>query len=263
MTMTTKGEGMFEELRHGGAVIIGGSGGLGSEIVRRFARIGSAVAFNYHRNAERAEALNAEVSATGSRSLLRQATLQDIDSIRALLSAAEQTFGSIHTVVYASGPTVRIAAIADIPPQEWADIVNVDVNGFFNLVHVAIPFLRRSRGSLVALSTAGTHRFPPLDVMSAGPKASVQMLVNGIAREEGRHGIRANCVGVGHIEAGQGLLIQQDPRGKRLAERVLAATPLRRLGTATDIANAVLFFASPMAAFISGEMLCVDGGGHV
>ncbi|MDB5968377.1 MAG: short-chain dehydrogenase/reductase [Hydrocarboniphaga sp.] len=257
---------MFQELRElkkGAAVIIGGSGGLGIEISRSFARVGSAVAFNYHQRAQRAEALHSELADAGARALMRQADLADVGSIRALFDAAEQQFGSIHTVVYASGPTVRISAIADLPPEEWAGIVNADVNGFFNLVHVAIPALRRSRGSLVALSTAGTRRFPPLDVMSAGPKASVEMLVQGIAREEGRNGIRANCVGVGHIDAGQGLTIQQDPRGKRLAERVLAATPLRRLGTAADIANAVLFFASPMASFISGEMLCVDGGGHV
>lgn len=254
---------MFEALQQGGAVIIGGSGGLGQEITRRFAGVGSGVAFNYQRNAERANALQQELVAQGHRSLMQQADLHDLDALRALFAAAETTFGSIHTVVYASGPTVRISAIADLPPQEWAGIVHADVNGFFNLIHVAIPVLRRSRGSIVALSTAGTTRFPPLDVMSAGPKASVEMLVQGIAREEGRNGIRANCVGVGHIEAGQGLSIQQDPRGKRLAERVLAATPLRRLGSAEDIANAVLFFASPMASFVSGERLCVDGGGHV
>ncbi len=254
---------MFDELKQGGAVIVGGSGGLGIEISRSFARVGSAVAFNYHRRADRAEALQAELSQAGTHSLMRQADLSNVGSIRALFTAAEQAFGSIHTVVYAAGPLVRICAIADLPPEEWATIVNADVNGFFNLIHVAIPYLRRSRGSIVALSTAGTTRFPPLDVMSAGPKASVEMLVQGIAREEGKNGIRANCVGVGHIDAGQGLSIQQDPRGKRLAERVLAATPLRRMGSATDIAHAVLFFASSMASFVSGEMLCVDGGGHV
>ncbi|WP_428312987.1 SDR family NAD(P)-dependent oxidoreductase [Hydrocarboniphaga sp.] len=254
---------MFEELKDGAALIIGGSGGLGSEISRLFARTGSAVAFNYHRNAERAQALQAELAGNGGRVLMQQAELADIAALRRLFEQCETQFGRIHSVIYASGPTVRISAIADLAPEQWAAIVDADVNGFFNLIHVAIPALRRSRGSLVALSTAGTRRFPPLDVMSAGPKASVEMLVQGIAREEGRNGIRANCVGVGHIEAGQGLSIQQDPRGKRLAERVLAATPLRRMGSAEDIANAVLFFASSMASFVSGEMLCVDGGGHV
>lgn len=254
---------MFDELKKGGAVIIGGSGGLGAEITRTFARIGSGVAFNYHRRADRAQALSDELTGVGARVLMQQADLQDLGSIRSLLDAAEAAFGSVHTVIYASGPTVRISAIADLPPAEWASIVNTDVNGFFNLLHVAIPVLRRSRGSIVALSTAGTTRFPPLDVMSAGPKASVEMLIQGVAREEGRNGIRANSVGVGQIEAGQGLSIQDDPRGKRLAERVLAATPLRRYGQASDIANTVLFLASNMAGFVTGERICVDGGGHV
>ncbi len=254
---------MFEQLKQGAVLVLGGSGGLGAEICRSFAACGSAVAFNFHQRAERAHVLRTELESSGARAMMSQADLADVQSIRALFVETEQRFGSIHTVVYASGPTVRISAIADLPPDEWARVIDTDVKGFFNLVHVAIPFLRKSKGSLVALSTAGTRRYPPLDVMSAGPKASVEMLVQGIAREEGRNGIRANCVGVGHIEAGQGLSIQQDERGKRLAERVLAATPLRRMGSAADIANAVLFFASPMASFVSGEMLCVDGGGHV
>lgn len=254
---------MFEALQEGCALIIGGSGGLGAEICRSFARVGSGLAFSYQQRSARAEVLQQELAADGHSSLFAKVDLQELDTIRALFAQAESRYGRIHTVVYASGPTVRISAIADLPPAEWAAIANADINGFFNLIHVAVPYLRRSKGSLVALSTAGTTRFPPLDVMSAGPKASIEMLVQGIAREEGRNGIRANCVRVGHIEAGQGLAIQDDPRGKRLAERVLAATPLRRLGSARDVANAVLFFASPMASFISGENLCVDGGGHV
>lgn len=247
----------------GCAVVIGGSGGLGIDICRTLARHGSPVAFNYHANRHKAESLQQELAQQGAASLFQQVSLDEIDSIKTLFQDAEDTYGSIHTVVYASGPKVRISPIAELPPEEWATTINADVNAFFNLIHVAIPYLRRSKGSLVALTTAGTKRYPPLDVMSAGPKASVELLVQGICREEGRNGIRANCVGVGHIEAGQGLSIQNDPRGKRLAERVLAATPLRRLGTAQDIANAVLFLASPMADFISGSTICVDGGGHV
>lgn len=254
---------MIKPFEQGCALVIGGSGGLGVEICQQFCHHGSAVAFNYHSNERRAAELSERLSGNGGKSLYQQADLQDLSSLAALFEQAESNFGSIHTVVYASGPKVRISAIADLPPAEWAAVVNADVNGFFNLIHIAIPYLRKSKGSLVALTTAGTKRYPPLDVMSAGPKASVEMLVYGIAREEGRNGIRANCVGVGHIDAGQGASIQDDPRGKRLAERVLAATPLRRLGSAEDIANAVLFFSSPMAAFISGETLCVDGGGHI
>lgn len=254
---------MFDQLKQGGAIVIGGSGGLGAEIVRTFARTGSGVAFNFHSRPARAQELTAELSRDGARVLSQQADLQDLDSISSLLTKAETTFGWIHTVVYASGPTIRLSPIAELPPADWAAAVNADVNGFFNLLHVTMPALRRSKGSIVALSTAGTLRFPPLDVMSAGPKACVDMLVMGVAREEGRHGVRANLIGVGHIEAGQGLTIQDDPRGKRLAERVLAATPLRRFGTAADIANAALFLASPMAAYVTGERICVDGGGHV
>jgi len=195
--------------------------------------------------------------------LCRRVELSDLDSIDDILFGAERECGSIHTLVFATGPSIRMVPIAELPPAEWASAVAADVMGLFNVCHKAIPFLRRSKGSIVALSTAGTKRYPTLDVMSAGPKAAVEMLIKGVAREEGRNGIRANAVGVGQIEAGLSLELMADPRFRRLAERVVSSTPLRRYGTAEEVANVVLFLASSLAAFVSGEVICVDGGGHI
>jgi NAD(P)-dependent dehydrogenase (short-subunit alcohol dehydrogenase family) len=247
----------------GCAVVIGGSGGLGAEICRAFAATGSSVAFSHRHRQDQATQLAQSLSAQGVRVLTQRVDLAQRDTVQSFLREAVEACGSIHTLVYAAGPLVRLDAIADVPAQELAAALQADTIGFLHAAQCAIPWLRISQGCIVALSTAGVRRHPPLDIQSTAPKASLEAIVRGIAREEGRHGIRANCVGVGHIDAGQGVSIQEDPRGRRLAERVLAATPLRRLGTAADIAHAVLFLASPLAAFVSGESLCVDGGGHV
>lgn len=253
----------FENLKEGCAVVAGGSGGLGREIARKFASVGSNVAFSYLRRELPAQQLERELQTMGVQAFSSRVDLTDAATTADWMAQAEQRFGRIHTVVYASGPVVTIGPIAELDPAAWAAAINTDVNGFFNLCHAAIPCLRRSRGSIVALSTAGTRRYPSLDITSAGPKATVEMLVNGITREEGRNGIRANVVAVGQIAAGQGAEHLQNPRFQRLADKVVQATPLRRMGQASEVADAVLFFASSMASFVSGESICVDGGGHV
>jgi len=252
----------FAAMRDGCALVAGGTGGLGRAICRRFAQAGSPVVVGWRGDAAAGEALARELDRDGPGGLAARIDLSDPEGVEAAMQAAEARFGRVHTVVCAAGPKVKVGAIADLSPADWRAALDADAGGFFTLAVAAIPRLRRSRGSIVALSTAGTRRYPPLDVMSAGPKASVEMLVTGIAREEGRNGVRANAVGVGQIDAGQGAQMHDDPRFQRLAARVLKATPLRRFGTAEEVADAVLFLASPMASFVSGEMICVDGGGH-
>lgn len=253
---------VFDNPQAQGAVVVaGGSGGLGREIARAFAGQGLAVGIGYRANAEAAGVLAEELAGTGA--MAGRLDLGDEASVAGFLESVAGRFGGIGTVVYAAGPKVSIKPIAEFTPQEWNAALTQDATGFFTLCHHAIPHLRRARGSIVALSTAGTRRYPPLDVLSAGPKASVEMLVRGIAREEGRNGIRANAIGVGQIEAGQGAELLADPRFQRLAQRVLDGTPLRRWGTAADVAQVALFLASPMAAFVTGQTICADGGGHV
>jgi NAD(P)-dependent dehydrogenase (short-subunit alcohol dehydrogenase family) len=123
--------------------------------------------------------------------------------------------------------------------------------------------LRRSKGALVALTSAGTRRYPPGDILSAGVKASVEMVTRAIAREEGRHGIRANCIGVGWIDAGLGRMVQEKPGVSAMVDRFMRGTPLGRFGTADEVASVAVFLASTAASYVSGNMVCVDGAGHV
>jgi 3-oxoacyl-[acyl-carrier protein] reductase len=247
----------------GAALVIGGSGGLGSAICRRLSAAGSRVAVGYRQRASRAQDVAAAIEACGGRASTHAIDLGDPAALAAAGADAARIHDGVHTVVFASGPPVRLSPVAEMPRENWEHAIAADATGFFNLIQATLPLLRASRGALIALSTAATRRYAPLDVLSAGPKASVEQLVKAVAREEGRHGVRANGVRVGYIEAGLGLALQSDPRGQRLAERIRASTPLRRLGTAEDVADVVLFFASDQSAYVSGEFLCVDGGGHV
>ena len=121
--------------------------------------------------------------------------------------------------------------------------------------------VRAAEGSIVAVTTAATSRFPVRDGLSSAPKAAVEALVRALAVEEGRYGVRANCVGPGMLTDGMAeRLIESGDLDDRALDAARANIPLRRFGIAHDIAEAVCFLASDRAGFISGQKLDVDGG---
>jgi 3-oxoacyl-[acyl-carrier protein] reductase len=150
----------------------------------------------------------------------------------------------------------------DITPEKFAQTIDTDVNGFFNIVHAAVPRLRaRGGGAIVALLTTAVKRNLEHDGLSAIPKAGVQQLVQVIAREEGLANVRINAVAPGAIDVG---IVNSDFMADELAKSVIEAcinaTPMGRMGKPEDVAEAVVFLASDRAAYITGQTLHVDGG---
>ncbi|CAM3446448.1 SDR family oxidoreductase [Nocardioides dubius] len=247
--------------RTGTALVTGGTGGIGAAISRRLAEEGSTVHFTY-RSAEAAAAeLLSELRAHRETSSAAPLDLTDADAVKASVDEAAAAHGGLHTLVHAAGPHVPMVHLSRVAPEDFARQTRIDVDGFFNLVSATLPHLRASRGSIVVVSTAATTRYPKRDGLSSGPKAAVEALARGFAAEEGRYGVRVNCVGPGMLTDGMAerLIANGD-----LDEAALAITrdniPLRRFGSALDIAEAAIFLASDKAGFISGQKLDVDGG---
>ena len=109
-------------------------------------------------------------------------------------------------------------------------------------------------------SSAATLRYAPRDILSAGPKASVNLLTQAIAREEGRHGVRANIVAPGFITAGLGQHLLDTIISERELEGILRSAALRRMGTAEEVAEVVAFLASSKASLVTGQTIAADGG---
>lgn len=244
----------------GAALVVGGSGGIGQAVCVRLAQAGSDVALTYNRNAAGGDATAALVRDAGRRAEVLQLSLDEAGPVAACLDEAADRLGPLHSVIYAAGPGIGQPFISGVSPSAWRDAVDADLNGFFNLVHAAIPHLRRIKGALVAVSSAGIRRYPPGDILSVAPKAAVEALVRGVAREEGRYGVRANSVALGVIEAGMFLRLARSELSPDWLDAALRHIALRRFGLAEEAAEAVVFLASRRAGYITGQTLVVDGG---
>jgi NAD(P)-dependent dehydrogenase (short-subunit alcohol dehydrogenase family) len=246
--------------RPGAALVVGATGGIGSAVAHRLAAAGSAVALTYRSDTTKAEAL-VEALTAAARVRAWRLDLTDAAATARVVTEAAGAFGGLHTVVYAAGPHVPMIHLSRVTPEQFRDQVTADLIGFFHLTTAAIAPLRDARGSLVAVTTAATRRHPVRDGLSAAPKGAVEALVRGIAAEEGRFGVRANCVGPGMTTDGMAVrLIASGDLDDRALDAARRNIPLRRFGTADDVAAAVCFLASDHAAYITGQKLDVDGG---
>jgi NAD(P)-dependent dehydrogenase (short-subunit alcohol dehydrogenase family) len=137
-----------------------------------------------------------------------------------------------------------------------------EVSGFFHAVQAALPHFRAAGGgSFVHIGSVGHLLWPARDGLSVIPKAANEAIVRGIAREDGRFNIRANSVLVGVVNAGMHLELQrQGILDDQWRQNTLAAVPLKRIGTAEDIAHAAVYLASGRANYVTGQQISVAGG---
>jgi short-subunit dehydrogenase len=247
--------------RTGAALVTGGSGGIGTAIALLLAVRGSDVAITYRSNETAAGAVVATIAGSGRQATAVALDLTDAEATAEAVADVVETFGGLHTLIHAAGPHIPQVHLSTVDPATYATHLLEEAAGFFNVVHASLPHLRAAEGSIVAITTAATERYPVRDGLSSGTKGAVEQVVRAICAEEGRFGVRANSVGPGMLTDGMAArLMASGDLDDAALEVTRANIALRRFGTATDVAEAACFLASDRARFISGQHLCVDGG---
>jgi 3-oxoacyl-[acyl-carrier protein] reductase len=246
----------------GAALVIGGSGGVGQAVCREFARAGTDVALTYNSNRAAADKLAAELKAVGVKATVHQLTIGDAARVEAVVEEAARAHGRLHTIVVGAGTLATQVLLSEMTRELWQTVMEQDVNGFFNVMKATLPRLQAwGGGSYVHLGSAGHLRWPERDGISVAPKAAIEALVTGIAREEGRNNIRANTVLLGVIEAGMFLeLTRQGVFNETWVKEVHKTLALKRWGKPEEVGHAVVFLASNRAAYVTGQRIAVAGG---
>ena len=228
----------------------GGSRGIGAAICRELGGAGARVAVNYRSGREAAEEVAAEIGG-----LALQADVADPAEAKALVERVESELGDLDALVNNAGVT-RDTLIARMSDEDWHEVIETNLRGTFNTCRaVSRKMLRRRAGSIVNLtSVVGLHGNVG-QANYAASKAGIIGLTKALARELGTRGVRVNAVAPGYISTALTDVLSEEIRGA-----ILANTPLGRLGDPADVAACVRFLCSDEAAFVTGDVLLVDGG---
>jgi len=249
------------EFPKGAALIYGATGGIGRVVALQFAKAGSDVAIVWRSKKDVAEILAKDIRGLGRKASLHQCDVIIDGDVEKTMKAAVGAHTRIHTLVWGAGPLVEQVYFADTTKAQWRQAIDIEVHGFFSAAQNVIPHMRRAGGSIVHLGSAGDLSWPEKDVLSVAPKAANEGVVKAIAREEGRHNIRANSVLVGVIEAGMFLeLSKQGVFDEAWTQEVHKNLALKRWGQPEEVAQAAIFLASDKAAYITGQQIAVAGG---
>ena len=203
-----------------------------------------------------------ELGGSGASVSCEQVTLQDLATLNHAVDRGRALHDRLHSVFIATGYDIPQSLISDVTPELWQRVMRSDAEGAFNAIHATLPHLREGGGgSYVHISSAGLLKYPPLDILSVAPKAAVEELIKGVAKEEGIHNIRANSIAIGVIETGIFLrLKEQGIFDDNWISTVKEALPLKRFGQPEEVAKMAVFLGSNLAAYTTGQLIPVDGG---
>ena len=239
------------------AVVTGAASGISRVILTRFARAGARTVLA-DTNAEWGEAVAWELTGEGCDVLFHRTDVRDSAQVDAMVEAAAGRFGRVDILVHGAGVGVH-KEVVDLSDEEWDLQVDVQLRGAFLLSRaVGRRLIEQGEGGRIVLigSTAGNNARPKAGPHAASKAGEIQ-LMRVLALELGRHGITANVVSPGLTDiAGLSRAIAHPDYQRAFVSQV----PLGRLAAPDEIADAVLFFASERARFITGQVLCVDGG---
>jgi len=236
--------------------VAGGTSGINLGIARGFAQAGAKVAV-MSRSEEKVEAAVALLKKDGSDAFGSAADVRDVDAVSNVLTKTHERCGEIDVLI--SGAAGNFPALAhDLSPNGFKAVVDIDLLGSFNVLKIGFQFLSKSGASVINISAPQAINPMQGQIHVCAAKAGVDMLTRVLAMEWGELGIRVNSIIPGPIDKTEGMRRLAPTASARQA--VKNSVPLGRMGTVEDIAQAALWLASPLASYINGAVIPVDGG---
>jgi len=242
-------------------LVTGGSRGIGAAIVRAAAAAGYEIALTYADDRAAAEAVAAEVNGSGRRAVIVQADVAREADVLAVYAAVDDAFGRLDALAINAGITGRFTRVDEIDVATLERVLAVNVTGAFLCAREAVRRMSTARGGsggaiVVVSSRAAGLGSPGEYVHYAASKAAVDTLTVGLAKEVAREGIRVNAVAPGLIDTE---IHARGGRPERVA-RITPTIPMERIGTAAEVAAAVLWLLSDHASYVTGTIVDVSGG---
>lgn len=235
------------------ALVTGASRGIGKAIALALAGEGAQLVINYARSSAAAEAVVAEIEAMGGEAIALQADVSQEDQVEALVKATKEKFDRIDILVNNAGIT-KDGLLLRMKPADWSAVIDLNLTGVYLCTRAVSKLMLKQRsGRIVNISSIVGEMGNPGQANYAAAKAGVIGFTKAVAKEVASRGITVNAVAPGFIET--------DMTHGLDSEELLKFIPLSRLGQAEEVAGAVRFLAAdPAAAYITGQVLNVDGG---
>ena len=236
-------------------VVTGASGGIGSRIVRTFAKEGWNVAIMYCNSSEEAEMLNREIALIGCSSYCDKCDVSSVEDVNRFFAETEKKFGQIDALVNNAGVALQ-KLFCDVTEEESDRIFNINVKGVLNCCKAVLPsMIRQKSGKIVNISSMWGITGASCEVHYSASKAAVIGFTKALAKELGPSSINVNCVAPGVINT---------KMNKNLDNETIYALreeiPLMRIGEPSDVAETVYFLCSEKSDYITGQVISVDGG---
>jgi 3-oxoacyl-[acyl-carrier protein] reductase len=240
------------------AVVTGGSRGIGAATVRLFAEAGAKVVFSYRRAARQAREL-AEALGGSGQALAVRANAAKMADARRLVTTATQRFGRLDILVANAGIwNYQPLPIQKMAEKDWDEMMAVNLKGVYSVIHHAVPqMIRQQGGRIIVVSSTAGQRGEAFHTHYGASKGGVIGLVKGLSTELAPHHILVNCVAPGWIDTDMATPVVKNRREYRQS---ISAIPLGRFGKPEEVAMPILFLASTLSTYMTGEIVNINGG---
>ena len=235
--------------------VTGGGSGINLGVAKNFAAVGANIAI-CGRTRERLDVAAKELEAIGAKVFTKVADVRQAPALQAAIDETKVALGPIDVLVCGAAGNFLCRA-EDMSPNGFKTVIDIDLIGSFHASRAAFAQLKETQGTILFISAGMAYMPYAFQVHVGAAKAGIESMMKNLALEWGHYGIRSCSIVPGPIEGTEGMKRLADP--KDLQERV-DRIPMRRLGTVDEIGYAAVFLASPMATYITGEQLIVDGG---